>query len=893
MPPPVPYGDETLVNTTTAGDQKVAQVAALENGTYVVVWQNVNSAPPDDSFDSVRAQIFHADGTPKGSEFILSEFPFAVQQDPVVTALPDGRFVAAWESFNHALDDHSGSHISARIFNPDGTPSTGEFQVNTHTDWWQSRPAIATLDTGGFVITWMHDFVGGGVNQDIFARVYDANGQPIAAEDRGVDISTGVIERAPVVTGLPGGKFVIAWQDPGSATQTDGSGSHIRAIIYTGNFNVFNGPTFTVNSTTANNQSDPAITTLSNGNFIVTWTHQFSGTDDDVRGRVFNGNGVAQSNDFGIDTSGGSIKETQSSIVAMPNGQYFVAWRDSSAADGSGSHIRGAIMSGNGTPVSGQFIINTTSNGSQGEPAVTRLADGRLVVVWTDFGLNAGDTSGAAVRSQILDPRTGPVALGDSGGNDEWVGTAFADAMKGGAGADSLDGAEGDDFLMGGADGDILIGGEGTDESGYADAAAGVTADLQDASANTGDAFGDSFDSIENLSGSSFDDILGGDGGANVLSGDGGQDVLRGRGGDDVLNGDAGNDELLGGTGVDSLKGGGGHDILNGGEGADSMRGDLGNDRYHVDDVADIVTEFAAGDGVDTVYSTITYTLSQFVDKLVLTGSADLDGTGTGDANTLTGNSGANDLSGLAGNDVLDGAAGADHMSGGSGDDTYHVGSAGDVVDETGGDGVDTVMSSIGFKLGSDTVGDVENLTLTGNASVNGTGNALNNVIIGNDAINTLSGNDGVDTLAGGIGDDELVGGDGDDALNGGKGNDKLNGGLGADGISGSLGADTFFYAAVNQSTVAATGRDTLMDFSSAQGDKVDLSTIDANTGVAGNQAFVFIGAAAFSNTAGELRAEVMGSDTLVSADTNGNGVADFSLLVKGVTAMVGGDFIA
>jgi hypothetical protein len=97
----------------------------------------------------------------------------------------------------------------------------------------------------------------------------------------------------------------------------------------------------------------------------------------------------------------------------------------------------------------------------------------------------------------------------------------------------------------------------------------------------------------------------------------------------------------------------------------------------------------------------------------------------------------------------------------------------------------------------------------------------------------------------------------------------------------------------VNQSTVAATVRDTLMDFSSAQGDKVDLSTIDANTTVAGNQAFVFIGAAAFSNTAGELRAEVMGSDTLVSADTNGNGVADFSLLVKGVTAMVGGDFIA
>src|SRR5688572_16940898 len=254
MPAPIPYGDETLVNTTTTNAQKVPQVTALANGNYVVVWQDSSTAAPDVSFDAVRGQIFHADGTPLGSEFVLSEFPFAVQQEPVVTALPDGRFVAAWESFNHALQDQSGSHISARIFNPDGTPSTAEFQVNTHTDFWQTKPQIATLDTGGFVITWMHDFVGGNVNYDIFARVYGANGLPVTNEDRGVDISTGVIERAPVVTGLPGGKFVIAWEDTGSASQTDGSGSHIRAIIYTGDFQPLNGPTFIINSTTANNQ---------------------------------------------------------------------------------------------------------------------------------------------------------------------------------------------------------------------------------------------------------------------------------------------------------------------------------------------------------------------------------------------------------------------------------------------------------------------------------------------------------------------------------------------------------------------------------------------------------------------------------------------------------------
>jgi Ca2+-binding RTX toxin-like protein len=669
----------------------VPQVAGLANGTYVVVWQDSSMAADDPSFDAVRGQLFHADGTKLGAEFILGEFPFAQQQDPVVTALPDGRFVAVWESFNHALQDQSGSHLSARIFNADGTPSTAEFQVNTHTDFWQTKPQIATLSTGGFVITWMHDFVGGNVNYDIFARVYGANGQPLTDHDQGVDISTGVIERAPVVTGLAGGKFAIAWEDTGQPTQTDGSGSHIRAIVYTTTFQpvsvVNNSPSFVVNSTTANNQSDPAIATLSNGNFIATWTHQFSGSDDDVRGRVFNGNGsgAALSNDFAISNNGAPVQETQSAIAALPNGQYIVVWRDAGGTgagntDGSGSHIRGAIMSGNGAAVSGEFIINTTANGNQGEPSVARLADGRVIVTWTDSGMNAGDTSSSAVRSQILDPRTAAVTLTDSGGNDEWVGTAFMDTMSGGAGADRLDGA----------------------------------------------------------------------------------------GGDDVLNGGASSDKLTGG------------------QGADTMAGGAGDDLYYVDSKTDVVDESTVN-GFDTIFSTSSWSLMQSANML----------------------------------------------------------------------------------------GDVEDLRLTGSADINGSGNDFDNVVLGTSGKNTLRGNAGDDTIKGQAGDDTLIGGSG------------------ADKLTGGLDVDLFLYTASNQSTVAVTGRDTIYDFSQAEGDKIDLSAIDADSTVAADQAFVFIGAAAFSSTAGELRAEVMGANTLVSADINGDGSADFSILVKGVTTMAGGDFIA
>jgi hypothetical protein len=131
----------------------------------------------------------------------------------------------------------------------------------------------------------------------------------------------------------------------------------------------------------------------------------------------------------------------------------------------------------------------------------------------------------------------------------------------------------------------------------------------------------------------------------------------------------------------------------------------------------------------------------------------------------LTGGSGNNVLTGLAGNDRLDGGAGADHMFGGTGNDTYVVDNAGDVADETDGDGTDTVQSLLSFSLadGVHAAGAIENLTLTGSAAINATGNELNNVLLGNSAANVLMGAGGNDTLNGGAGADKMYGGIGDD----------------------------------------------------------------------------------------------------------------------------------
>jgi Ca2+-binding RTX toxin-like protein len=131
---------------------------------------------------------------------------------------------------------------------------------------------------------------------------------------------------------------------------------------------------------------------------------------------------------------------------------------------------------------------------------------------------------------------------------------------------------------------------------------------------------------------------------------------------------------------------------------------------------------------------------------------------GRGD-DTLSGLAGNDMLSGGQGHDLLDGGPGNDTMTGGAGSDIYVVDMTGDVVSESVNEGVDTILSSVAFALGN----NVENLTLTGAAAIGGSGNALNNTLIGNTANNTLSGGAGNDRLDGGVGSDTMVGGTGDD----------------------------------------------------------------------------------------------------------------------------------
>ena len=356
-------------------------------------------------------------------------------------------------------------------------------------------------------------------------------------------------------------------------------------------------------------------------------------------------------------------------------------------------------------------------------------------------GLTGTDNS-----DDLYGPSNLGITISGLGGNDWITGGNGNDTIYGGAGNDNLHGQGGNDVLYGDEDDDYIFGDNGNDY----------------------------------LYGGSGNDYLYGGNDNDTLDGGSGNDNLSGNEGDDAYHVDNMSDAvaenvnegtdtvfssisytlpanvenltLVGtspinatGNALDNIIfGNEGANRLTGMEGADIMMGGAGNDTFFVDNTGDVITEYA-DEGTDTVYSSITFTLTANVENLTLTGNDEISGTGNSLDNIIIGNDADNMLSGKEGNDTLVGGAGADRMSGGTGDDAYYVDNAGDYVKEKTNEGIDTVYSSISCVLAD----NVENLTLVKGSGMTASaaiGNDLDNVITGNDMNNYLMGGAGSDT---------------------------------------------------------------------------------------------------------------------------------------------------
>ncbi len=582
MPAPIKSGPEFLINTTTLNNQNNSTITALADGRFVVSWQDISQTVGDTSNNAVRAQVFNADGTPTGFEFVVNSTVVGDQTTPAISALADGGFVATWVDNSLSGGDASFSGIRAQVFTSEGLKSGLEFLVNTATALTQNEPAVTTLSDGRFVISWTDFSETSGDNSDaaILAQVFNADGSKSGGEFQ-VNTAITVNQLDSSLTALQGGGFVITWTDQ-SQTGGDTTASAVRAQVFNSTGNQVGGEIL-VNTATASSQSDPAVTALAGGGFVVAWADNSNAAGDNsstaIRAQRFDATGAKAGAEFVVPTTI-DFSQSQPAITTLADGRFVVSWTDASLTGGdtSVSSIRAQVFNDDGSKSGDEFRINTTILQGQLDSAITALADGRFAVSWTDQSITGADNSGSAVRGQIFDPRVAGVTLGGTALNDQFVGTGFDDVLSGGIGADTMTGGIGNDTYTVDNINDIIREsiGQGVDA-----VSAGISfvlgADQEVEVLKTTDA---AATNAINLTGNDLAQAITGNVGNNRISGLAGNDTLTGSGGNDRLLGSDGADRMSGGNGTDRLSGGNGQDVLAGGKGADTIAGGLGADDF-------------------------------------------------------------------------------------------------------------------------------------------------------------------------------------------------------------------------------------------------------------------------------------------------------------------------
>lgn len=603
---PVKNGAESRVNTFTSDRQERPAVTVLSDGSYMVTWQSLNQ---NGGGWSAYAQKFAADGSSLGGELHFG--PGAV----TLVAEPGGGFTAIRSTWNSTLD------ILAQRYDASGAKVGGEFAIaNTalHEQW----PAAVTLADGSHLVTYTVRLGANGTDMQIVGQKYDAGWNPVGSSFAASPIfadggggSTYLTNAPGALAALQNGNAVAVWTQPEAGDHYSDIWAQILSPSGTAS-----GAVIRVNTTTGLEQGQPAVATLKDGSFVVTYYSAFFG------GTVFQR--------FGADGSrlGGEVRVDNTpngavtpSITALADGGFVVAWMG--GADGDGSAVSAQRFAADGSALGDNFILDTQTASWQSQPALAQLADGTLAAVWaseaygssTDIALQRFtlplDLTGDA-GDNLLSGGNGNDTLYGKGGNDTLSGGAGNDLLNGGTGVDALDGGTGDDKLYGWDGDDMLSGGAGEDLLN-----GGNGADSLDGGADNDKLYG--WDENDVLSGSQGDDLLNGGAGADTLDGGADNDELHGADGNDSLAGGAGDDSLYGNDGDDALAGGEGEDLLNGGARNDTLEGGEGDDRlfgWQDDD------RLSGGAGSDTLY----------------------------------GNSGNDTLAGGMGDDILHGGAGAD-----------------------------------------------------------------------------------------------------------------------------------------------------------------------------------------------------------------------------------------
>jgi VCBS repeat-containing protein len=372
-------GSEFRINSTVAGDQRLASITGLSDGGFVAAWTNYQDADAPNIF----GQRYSANGGAVGSEFRINTNTLDTQDNVTLSGLSDGGFVATWSSFNQ---DGSGSGIYGQRYAPNGSAVGGEFRINTTTNGGQFAPSVSNLSDGGFVVAWASNQIAG-QGYDTYGQRYASDGTAAGSEFL-INSALANDQLFSSVAGLSDGSFVATW----SSLNQDGSGWGVYGKHYANNGTTI-GVEFKINTTAAGDQLYSSVSDLADGGFIVTWTGA-DGSGLGVYGQRYAADGSAVGGEFRINNNIGG-DQWLPEVVGLSDGSFVTVWRNS---QGGGDEI----------------FINATANMS--------------------ISRNIGGTDG----NDVLIGGNAADQLSGGAGNDILRGGTFSDMLTGGTGNDTF-----------------------------------------------------------------------------------------------------------------------------------------------------------------------------------------------------------------------------------------------------------------------------------------------------------------------------------------------------------------------------------------------------------------------------------------------------------------------
>lgn len=424
-------GGDRQANTETASNQDKPAIAALADGGFIIVWE---SDGQDGDLNGIFAQRFDADGHPVArdgttlaagltDEFQINTTTLSQQFDPAIAAMPDGGFVISWTDFS-ALDG-SGQGLFAKRFGADGaimpfegpveTGADDELRLNIETASHQFEAELAALkgvNAGTFVsvftsTTSFGTGAGDGNGEGIKLRIFPPGDAAAHSDEFIVNIERLSDQSSPQVTALADGGFFVTWQsqsttfDPAVGTidpTGDGDGLGLFGLRYGADLAPASGE-IPINQITSGSQVDPAVTQLTNGNIVVTWTDRsgLDGSGFGIYGRVLSPDGSPVADQFRVND--GTISNQQNAdVTALDTGGFMVTWQTDVGFDGDSQGVFAQQYNADGSRTDGNIQVNTEFRGGQFEPAIAALADGAYVVAWTSTTeATAGDGDGNGV----------------------------------------------------------------------------------------------------------------------------------------------------------------------------------------------------------------------------------------------------------------------------------------------------------------------------------------------------------------------------------------------------------------------------------------------------------------------------------------------------------------